>query len=216
MELRERQLVAEHPALVGMYDDVGNMWLNNKGWQGTGAVLWHEAQIDLSGYAMDSLTFFPSAVGLQDPGVYAFKPGAIAPYSALVVLDIITSVPLNDIDDVMQRLASFNAAPGLIRTPEQFETILFGQYRFFTPNANISYPDWQSLERSQRFDSGQPTAADKLYSYRIVSMYTLDLDAGSRIEIPACRHIIAGAMGDESDLTYMMRLKRSYELANQN
>jgi hypothetical protein len=215
MELRERQLVAEHPALVGLYDDVGNMWLNNKGWEGSGAVMWHETQIDLSGYAKDSLTFFPSAVGLQDPGMYAFKPGALSSYSGLLVLDIVTSVPLGDIDDVMQRLASFNAGPGLLRTPEQFETIIFGQYRFFTPNSNISYPDYQSLERSQRFDSGQPTAADKLYSYRIVAMQTLDLDPQSRIEIPAARHIIAGAMGDESDLTYMMRLKRSYELANQ-
>ena len=149
------------------------------------------------------------------PGLYAFKPGASATYSGLFVLDIITSVPISDPTAVMQRLSSFNAGPGLIRTPEQFETILFGQYRFFTPNSNIGYPDYQSLERSQRFDSGQPSAADKLYSYRIIAMLTIDLDSNSRIEIPACRHIIAGAMGDEDDLPYMMRLKRSYELANQ-
>ena len=41
--------------------------LTTKDGKEDGAVLWHESQIDLSGYAMDSLTFFPSAVGLQDP-----------------------------------------------------------------------------------------------------------------------------------------------------
>jgi hypothetical protein len=82
-------------------------------------------------------------------------------------------------------------------------------------NANIPFPNYQQLERSQRFDSGEPTAADKLYSYRIVTLFTSDLDEASYVTIPAARHLIGGVMGGEDDLVYMQRLKRSYELANQ-
>jgi hypothetical protein len=214
MELRERQLVAEHPAMVGNYNDADNTWIGQRGWEGQGAVMWHETVIDLSGYAKEKLTFFPNAVGLQDPGIYAFKAGELSTYSGLMMLDMVTSVPIDPVT-VAHDASTMNALPGFLRTDADFQTILFGNFRWFTGNTNITYPNFQSLERSQRFDSGQPTAADKLYSYRIAIMFTLDLDVDSRIEIPACRHIIAGAMGEEPDLVYMQRLKRSYELANQ-
>ena len=216
MELSARRITAMHPALNATYDNLTGVWSNLNGWrQLTGNILVHETNIDLSGYAMESLTFFPDGVGLQDPGIYAFLPGEISSgFQGLVVLDIVTSVPM-DTQTVMTTMLNDITGPAMIGSLYEYETILYGMYRFFSPNTNITFPNYQSLVRSQRFDSGEPTAADTLYCYRIVGMVTLDLDGSSIVQIPAARQILSGAMGDEPDLVYIQRLKRSYELANQ-
>ena len=92
-------------------------------------------------------------------------------------------------------------------------------------NTTFKIPNFQQLQRSQRFESGEPTAADKLYCYRIVQIQAdgllpTDPSGGltpgqSYISIPAARQLIAGRINEESELVYMQRLKRSYELANQ-
>ena len=210
--MEERRLAAMHPSLAASYD--GAQWTNLNGWQLAGGTsVAHETSIDLSGYSRESLTFFPAAIGLQDPGIYLFTAGLGSPYSGLQVLDIVTSVPM-DLSQV-----SFNQnngiGPAMLGSEYDFSTILFGMYRFFTANLNIPYPGYQQLERSQRFDSGEPNASDRLFCYRIVTPLTQDLDPESVLLIPAARQLIGGAMDEESELVYMQRLKRSYELANQ-
>ena len=92
----DRTLSAMHRPLVATFDPGTGTWLNLNGWQAVSqTVLLHETQIDLSGYAAKSLTYFPEAVGIQDPGTYLFSGGPGATYTALQVLDIITSVPMN-------------------------------------------------------------------------------------------------------------------------
>jgi hypothetical protein len=175
--------------------------------------LYHETQIDLSGYAAESLTYFPEAVGIQDPGTYLARGGPGSTYTALQVLDIITSVPMN-IEEIAD--AQINVVgPGMLGSTREAETILMGQFRFFTPNTFLTYPNYVQLERSQTFGSGDPTAADKLFCYRIVSVISDDLGDGALAVIPAARQILNGYMDEETELVYMQRLKRSYELANQ-
>lgn len=211
----DRTLSAMHPALTGQYDDGLGTWTNLNGWQeASPTVLFHETQIDLSGYARESLTYFPEAVGIQDPGIYVFAGGPGATYSAVEVLDIITSVPMN-ILEISEAQTTFFTGPGMLGSSREAETILMGQYRFFTPNTFLTYPNYIQLERLQSFGSGDPTAADKLYCYRIVTMIVDDLGVGSLIGVPASRQILNGYMDEETELIYMQRLKRSYELANQ-
>jgi len=218
-----RRLAAMHPSLTVTYAG-GTAWTptgtspatgwsqlsSNTGW-------FHETQIDLSGYAMDSLTFFPSAVGVQDPGVYRMLPGATSTTSSLYVLDLITSTPIDPNATMLSDLLGNMQGPGMFGNDESFETILYGLFRVFAENSTIKIPNFQQLQRSQRFESGEPTAADKLYCYRIVQISADGaLDAGlSYIVIPASRQLIAGMIDEESELVYMQRLKRSYELANQ-
>ena len=214
MENTERRITALHPRLNATYN--GATWDNLSGWSVldlAGTQFAHETVIDLSGYAMDSLTFFPTSVGLQDPGVYLVRGTPDPTFSGLQVLDIITSVPM-DLSTVSS-LQVQGAGPGMLRSEYEFETILFGMYRFFSTNLNVPYANYVQLERSQRFDSGEPTAADKLYCYRIVNLTVSGLDPQSRVSIPAARQLIAGVMAAEPELVYMQRLKRSYELANQ-
>lgn len=226
MENTDRRLIALHPSLVGIWDNAAGTWAASNGlngWQQAGTTtFFHETEIDLSGYAMDSLTFFPNSVGLQDPGIYAFTPNVLlpdAPQQAIQVLDIITSVPISGMAGILAAAElqdpSSNIGIGMLGSPHDFTTILFGMYRFFTANTNIPYPGYQQLERSQRFDSGEPTAADRLFCYRIVNTFQQDLVDGDSIAIPACRQLIAGVLSAEADEVYLQRLKRSYEIANQ-
>lgn len=215
MENQERRLEAMHPALEAVHD--GANWTGLNGWQQIGpTVLAHETRIDLSGYTRDALTFFPTGVGLQDPGIYIFSPliDPANPLIALQVLDIVTSIPM-DLLTTATIMQANNAAPGMIGSPSEFESILFGAYRWFTPNTQVNYPNYMSLERSERFDSGEPSASEYLYCYRIVQTIQQDLVTGNFVQIPAARQLISGVISEEKDLVYMQRLKRSYELANQ-
>ena len=217
-----RRLAALHPALTLTYGG-GTTWIPTlgtatTGWSqlGSGSGWFHETQIDLSGYALQDMTFFPSAVGIQDPGVYRMLPSAASTTSSLYVFDLITSTPI-DADRIMNTdFTGRSIGPGMLGSEESFETILYGLSRVMAENTTIKIPNFQQLQRSQRFESGEPTAADKLYCYRIVQISAQSLDAGiSYITVPACRQLIAGSIDEESELVYMQRLKRSYELANQ-
>jgi hypothetical protein len=212
MDNIERRLEADHPALASIYD--GANWGTLNGWeQLSSTVVAHETRIDLSGYTRDSLTFFPTGVGLQDPGIYRFSPvvDPANPLIALQVLDIVTSIPM-DLLEVATTMVNDNAAPGMIGSSSQFESILFGAYRWFTPNDQVSYPNYMSLERSERFDSGEPSASENLYCYRIVQTVQQSLVDGNSVQIPAARQLIAGVIAEEKDTVYFQRLKRSYEI----
>tara|TARA_R110001606_G_scaffold385850_1_gene549568 strand:- start:258 stop:902 length:645 start_codon:yes stop_codon:yes gene_type:complete len=210
----EQRLTALHPRLNTTFD--GATWSNLNGWQvldPAGTQFAHETSLDLSGYSRESLTFFAEALGLQDPGVYLVRGTVDPTFSGLQVMDIITSVPM-DLAQVSS-LQVQGAAPGMLESKYDFSTILFGMYRFFSTNINIPYANYVQLDRTQRFDSGEPTAVDRLYCYRIVNLLVSGLDDGSRLNIPACRQLVSGMFSGESELVYMQRLKRGYELANQ-
>jgi hypothetical protein len=214
MDNTDRRLTALHPRLNTTFD--GATWSNLNGWEVldlAGTKFAHETQLDLSGYSRESMTFFPNALGLQDPGVYLVRGTEDPTFSGLQVMDIITSVPM-DLSAVSS-LQVQGAAPGMLASDYDFSTILFGMYRFFATNTNIPYTNYVQLERSQRFDSGEPTAVDKLYCYRIVNLLVTGLDPQSRLNIPACRQLVSGVFSEETELVYMQRLKRGYELANQ-
>ena len=212
----ERTITTEHTSLVGQYANATSTWSGLNGWtQINPNLLFHEASVDLSGYAMEDLTMYVEELGLQDPGIYSFIAGAGATYSGIQVLDLITSVPMTEDDLTSLQNNATVIGPGMLGSVQNFEQIVLGTYRFFTPNSLIAYPGYQQLARTQRFDSGEPNASDKLFSYRIVILLTDDLDDNSVLLVPACRQLVGSRFFKEEFLHYMMRLKRSYELANQ-
>tara|TARA_R110001599_G_C12202328_1_gene655816 strand:- start:919 stop:1560 length:642 start_codon:yes stop_codon:yes gene_type:complete len=212
--------------MIAVYSDAGTWSSGKTGWQelGPGLNVWaHSTDIDLSGYALQDLSFFPTGVGVQDPGLYSLYVSDTPLTGVLVqVIDIVTSVPLNN-EQLLQmsnrQLAQ--VGPGMLGSDREFETILMGQYRAFTfDNSFTAIQGTLTLQRSQRFGSGEPTAADKLSTYRIVEIFTepnfpSPFTATDQLKIPAARYILNGEMVEEDNLVHMMRLKRSYELANQ-
>jgi len=70
----------------------------------------------------------------------------------------------------------------------------------------------------QYISSLEPTAADRLYCYRMISLASPageDETGLTAVYVPPKRILLNATSSKEEELDYMMRLKRSYELANQ-
>lgn len=180
-------------------------------------------------------TFFPQAATIQNSPFYQ-APGSIlrdptdpqsglAPYGALFEWVLITESPFNAkkwIED--QNYGSFDTqftCPGIEprRTTDQnstigFDNILYGRVQMIANNTSL--PQQAGVVyATEEFGSMTPTASDKLYVTRIVKVQTYGLapQQGYTIQLPHMRVIIVGSGKEENDLSYIMRLRQSYKLA---
>ena len=183
-----------------------------------GTTVYWEGSIDLSGYARDYKTFYPTG-GVIQKGPYMAEAGG----EGSITYTILSSVPLNAEELYYQLTADSGpgflnlnsiSALGLGTNQQNWETVIFAESEMNVPNLNIS-PNTigiqQPLERHQS-GSLSPTAAQVLYCMKMV----IPLGANNtRMTIPAARVILPGSMNQEPELEYMMRLARSVELANQ-
>lgn len=226
-----QSLTALHPQLVStaQFDPldpaVVTGWDAPRGWRTVGTtptrpVFVHQTDIDLNGYVMQDMTFFPQGVGIQDPGMYKFflQSPAVEGLN-LQVLDMVTSNPISDDDLVtLSNRMTSAIAPGMLQSKQDYEQIVMGSYRSFTTDSSFSsLQGTLSLQRSQRFGSGEPTAGRKLYCYRIIEFeleptLPLPLLPGDQIRIPSSRFIVNGEFVEEPELVNLFRMKRSYEL----
>lgn len=180
--------------------------------------IYHEDSIDLSGFANQYLTFFiDSAITQENPlrrlvGVDA---------AGMIDATLITTVPI-DVDTYGLELTS-GGSPGLptVVPGESTEldpsTVIYSRIHVSTADTAAT----SAIGVLLPVDVGQTgtleaTAADKLFVYRIVVpvRQTTGRDY-TFMGAPSQRIILQGTMAEEPTIEYMMRLKRSYELANQ-
>ena len=171
--------------------------------------MWTMTTIDLGGLELEKETFFPVGSTIQDPGIYTNSSDATA---AMSVIDLITDklIDPSEVIDFAYIHAQNGSNYGMMGNDNDASTIVMGQYRFMTGNSNLTYSQMMRTEVSTSFSSGEPTAASKLYCYRIVQPW-VDADT-TTITVPAARFYLTGVRDQEDDKVYMMRLKRSYEL----
>jgi len=203
------------------------------GWTVDDNIARFEMTIDLSGYERQDLTFFPYASFLQEGGFWIYTEGA-----GLYTLDVVSSIPIDwdslSIMMIAQCSPGFTPlsfAPTNILDSQNPDTVIHSQFRVQSKNAQFPGNFFLDTELEAFGSTLEPTAADKLYFYRTVILLR-DADPspgdpsadppippgnpfGTDLLIPAARVRIPGKMMKEPDLEYMMRLKRSYELANQ-
>jgi len=196
-----------------------------------------ESKLDLSGYAMEDLTFFFRNSFEQDGGFRSISWNAsaaspLSPYDTTVLENVIvSSVPITD----QQLVASIVIAPGFIpygnipSTPGYYGNfnrthIIHGHLAGYdveldqVSKADADGSGWLKIEQDFYYSSLEPTAADCLYCYRVLALPTgagMDDFGADSVSLPPKRVIMNGMTGEEPHLEYMMRLKRSYELANQ-
>jgi hypothetical protein len=203
----ERTLSMMFPEYFGAFTTV---WSEYKTWQASNAfpnVIWNETYFDLSGYELDDLTLFPLGASLQDPGLYQASNADVP----MQVLDIISQDRL-DMGELFADMA-LNNAPGMMESNEDWVQIVWGQYRTmlgqatYQSNATIFLPANGSL-----FGSGSPTTVAKLWCYRVVIREGASTE-GNDMQIPASRIVLSAIIAREDDKEFMMRQKRSYELA---
>jgi hypothetical protein len=175
-------------------------------------VIYNETYLDLSGYELDDLTLVPMDVKVQDPGVHLYTGTG----HVFCIYDILSQERLTEADiDLLGENNRTNRqmGPGMPQGPLDRSQVVFGLYRFFTNNVSqTGMPQLMLNSRTVRFGSGQPTTVQKLWAYRIV-IFADSPTANDEVTIPAATFVLNAQIVQEDTLPYMMRLKRSYELA---
>lgn len=178
---------------------------SNSQWERiSGQVFVSETFFDLAGLAMDDKTIFPSGITCQRGNSPLLE--AAAPGDNFIMLDVLTSIPIDVANDVLDW---FNVGAGFPGSTLNFEHVLYmrGQRWTVDVDTNSQFPlkadEWQSGSMS-------PTASDRVYSYRVVLVNTGNSSA--RIITPSGRHVMQVETKEEPTYEYLMRLKRSYDL----
>lgn len=206
-----RLLHAGIPGTVATFE-VTNLWAATNGWNTLGNnVVYHEGYFDLSGYELDDLTLVPTAITLQDGMPYTTT--SVDPTTSLPVFDIVSQERL-DMQEVYDNYISDYAFPGSSISKEDWSQLLMCNFRLMTPQTDFSVTSLLLPATGGTFGSSEPTAVQKLWHYRIVIPSATDLTASAWI-IPPSRFILGAEIIKEDELPYMMRLKRSYEIATQ-
>lgn len=222
-EDNHRDLVFEYPPLGGTTVTSGAPLdfsaFANTGYQyETGTNLYYyESFIDLSGYAMKDLTIYPEFVMQQENFPFSNTSVRLLDDTlngSMYEYVLITTVPFDLTEAVNSNGESFFGFGGFIGSALTPEQVIYGHVRTFAPNTQLVLSSEFTLMNKMVWGSMAPTAADKLYCYRLIS-YGGSLGTGAEIFAPAGRFIMPVKIAREPELEYMMRLKRSYELANQ-
>ena len=203
----------------------------------------NESKLDLSGYRMKDLTvyFRNSFEQRSATSVGQFVIGTLgSPLrlwdNAIYEVQIITSVPMTDenLTNTLFQAPGFTALGKSYTVPDPLpagnfnrDHIIHGTTKLWGPNTTAgSDPLNQDggavffVIDENIYSSLEPTAADCLYCYRLFILP--DAVDGSQattgyttLTFPANRVLMSITTEEESEMSYMMRLKRSYELANQ-
>ena len=192
-------------------DAATSQWGN--GWQAVGTTgIYYETYMDLSGYELDDLTFFPIEAGFQDPGLYSIDYTGATPPN-MWVMDIMSQQRLNPstlVNMLNPLLNGYNNAPGMMGSNVEYSEITMGNLRVMGLSTQVrSAPAPMITQNASAFGSGDPVVVQKLWCYRFVLFETTT--AGDTMKIPASRFVLVGNAQKESDLVYMQRLKNSYE-----
>jgi len=163
-----------------------------------------QSQIDIAGWTKEGLTAFFSNQFIQRDSPYT--PG-VAPVVASDVLQardyiIVTDVPL-EVNSTM-----FQA--GFPTHASDYMTVKFSQCEIFVQSTTT--PVMMIKADSFRMGSGQPTASGTLYVTRICIPYKVVQAPTDSITFPSIRYVAQGIASEESELVYINRLRRSYEL----
>jgi len=241
--MAERELCSEYPPLFLTSNRITGLWelFDSPDWISVDPTpndnVWVcQNDIDLAGYNQQDLTLFFRNSFEQIGGNYVGswnievnKP--LSEFSSLISeFTVISSVPLSN-DDLYGLPLGL---PGFI----QFQRlgldfgvfnrshIIHGRKTMHGLSPNIGASAFGAdgnglflVADDQYFSSLEPTAADRLYCYRVIALANpgqTGVSTGLQtVSVPAKRILLSASSMKEEDLEYMMRLKRSYELANQ-
>lgn len=198
---------------IHTYEETDTEWPALGSWQtisvGAPTGIYSEDYFDLSGYALSDLTVFPLDMLLQDPGLpYYYGPTS----GSLRVVDIISQERL-DISETYTQL-TLGSPPGSNETIYDWEQILMCDIRYMTSQQDFTgAANLQRVSSAGSFGSGSPTTVQKLWCYRIIIPSAPS--TGDLLQVPSTRFVMSTTAAYEGDLPFLMRQKRSYELATQ-
>jgi len=200
-----------------IWDQVGLKWDidptyefgSGNNWDVISANLFLSREIlDVAGLSTEDRTLFFGNQTLQKSLPYTTTVTA-SPAGGGSVLDIVivSDVPLGDAEDAtpLSLMAGFNMSP------DNYENTKLGNGVVYVQSTNAPLTMVQS--DAYNFGSGDPTASDRLYLYRWVSIISGATIAGpgDLLSVPDIRYLASGISTQEPDLVYINRLRLSYE-----
>jgi len=180
----------------------------------SGLFLYYRDTIDMSAFVVQNKTFFPANLEVSEPGVVQCGPTPADWFDSagLIVMDIVSSAPLA-VTDTLTDMED-NIFPGFPNSKIDMQFITYGRVNVYSANTTNSFPSLMSIISSQKFGSGLPTAADKLFVYRFVlpsAASAFVVPYLQTLDIPATQLTFVGDAREESELARVYRLRQSYE-----
>ena len=181
----------------------------SRGWKvvtGSSRAFLSETYFDLAGMSQREKTMFIDAATVQD-----FLPAVLSAGAAgdgYLVADIMTSEPMTD-TEVLNFATQGNFAH--VACGLGFQETIYARIELWAKDIDTATWPYALKLSSNQIGSLQPTASDRIYSYKLISMD--GSSQASSFGFSATRHIIQATAKEEPEFQYLMRLRRSYELA---
>jgi len=191
-------------------DDVDGAMENitGEGWEAVGIRLAvQRSYFDLSGYNMDKLTTFIQATEFQDAGPPTSSD------SRIFLMDLITTEYLTDAEIIRTYGQAFTGRFGGTGFPHStlnMEQVIYGSRKTYKANlaAGADF-DFLPLFDVDMWGTGSAVTVDKLHITRILQGSGTNFDYTA----PSVNVVVPVIVGKESTVPFLMRQKRSYELA---
>jgi hypothetical protein len=164
-----------------------------------------DTYFDFGGMTHDYKTLMFEGAAVQDMLAPQVTGGAAG--DSMVMVDLMSTSPLSDND--LQNFYIYGNFS--INGKLTFEQTIYARIRQF--NVDVDNAAWGSmvLLNENQIGSLDPTASDRVYCYRILAMGTPF--TGTRIDVFNARYLLQANVKEEAEYQYLMRLKRSYDLA---
>lgn len=174
---------------------------------------YNEKILDLAGLSKQEKTIFFNGIAQQDD----FNPLVVngSAGDSFYLYDIISSVPIPETSlasvIVNKNFGSNFSGAAFAPIPTFEQTVYFNIREYVIDLDTAAWGSMIMISQNQ-LGSMQPTASDRLYCYRIVSILP-DFSVGATaLGVGAVRYVIGTNPMEEKEYQYLMRLKKSYDL----
>jgi len=157
---------------------------------------------DLSGYNRDSLTTFVQSVVIQEPGPLAGND------LNNQLLEIVSTEFMTDVNITAFLVGGAFNGPGFSQSTDNMDQIVYARRRLYNQDQSALHII-PKLWHSSTWGTASAITSDKLHITRILLTST----PLSETFVSDCNVVVAAIIAKESELPFLMRQKRSYELA---
>ena len=213
-----KTLAKEHQALT--LNRAGPVWTIDSSstlgsWSAVNDTTFVSSQyIDLAGMSMEEKTLFFEAATVQTVGVPSATNTRVG--DSVAVMDLMSSREITNLQAALTMVyGNFagNVNDGTGQGPLSFNETIYARVRNYVRHVDTASWGLLQLTAENFFGSMEPTASDRIYSYRVVAVSNdVDPTATDRIYVYPARHLVQVKAKQEPDHEYMMRLLRSYQL----
>jgi len=167
---------------------------------------------DLAGLSMREKTLFFKGATVQQLGNPTITNGT--PGDSCQVYDIMTSSPMSaDQLTSFIQAGNFAGLSGAATSGLTFDQTIYARRREYVVSVDLATWGAMKLVSDDQLGSMNPTASDRVYSYRMVGASLAGTNKD--LAVLGSRQILSAEAKEEPEFEYLMRLKRSYELQNE-